>query len=296
MRFADGIGSFSGRKSGNDWPSGRSKRPYASGTLPRMTRFASFEARERRRGGSSLVTGTEVTSQHGGASCVVTTDSESPRLLRQNSQVQSIELRTHVFIDSLQPQLAAYMGSVSQGFLPIPGDACLWMEVSPGMAVHRVTDIALKASNVRLGQMVVERAFGSMALYHRDQSTVLHSGDVVLEAIGSTIDQRSPADVSWTEVIRAITPDHAVLINRQNRRGSMIEAGMSMFILETEPAGYVLIAANEAEKASNITLVDVKAVGAFGRLTLAGREGDVEEAAAAAMRAIDHVNSNARLR
>ena len=164
------------------------------------------------------------------------------------------------------------------------------------MAVHRVTDIALKASNVRLGQMVVERAFGSMALYHRDQSTVLHSGDVVLEAIGSTIEQRSPAEVSWTEVIRAITPDHAVLINRLNRRGSMIEAGMSMFILETEPAGYVLIAANEAEKASNITLVDVKAVGAFGRLTLAGREGDVEEAAAAAMRAIDHINSNARLR
>ena len=155
-------------------------------------------------------------------------------------------------------------------------------------------DEALKASNVRLGQMVVERAFGSMALYHRDQSTVLHSGDVVLEAIGSTIEQRSPADVSWTEVIRAITPDHAVLINRQNRRGSMIEAGMSMFILETEPAGYVLIAANEAEKASNITLVDVKAVGAFGRLTLVGREGDVEEAAAAAMRAIDHVNRNAR--
>ena len=262
-----------------------------------MTRFASFEERERRLGGSSLVTGTEVQkASASGASCVVTTDSESPRLLRQNSQVQSIELRTYVFIDSLQPQLAAYMGTVSQGFLPSPGDACLWMEVSPGMAVHRVTDIALKASNVRLGQMVVERAFGSMALYHRDQSTVLHSGDVVLEAIGSTIAQRNPAEVSWTEVIRAITPDHAVLINRQNRRGSMIEAGMSMFILETEPAGYVLIAANEAEKSSNITLVDVKAVGAFGRLTLAGREGDVEEAAAAAMRAIEMVNRNASYR
>jgi len=85
-----------------------------------------------------------------------------------------------------------------------------------------------------------------------------------------------------------------VLINRQNRRGSMIQAGMSMFILETEPAGYVLIAANEAEKASNITVVDVKAVGAFGRLTLAGREGDVEEAAAAAMRAINQVNRSAK--
>ena len=172
-----------------------------------MTRFASFEERERRLGGSSLVTGTEVQKiSAAGASCVVTTDSESPRLLRQNSHVQSIELRTYVFIDSLQPQLAAYMGTVSQGFLPIPGDACLWMEVSPGMAVHRVTDIALKASNVRLGQMIVERAFGSMALYHRDQSTVLHSGDVVLEAIGSTIAQRNPAEASWTEVIRAITP------------------------------------------------------------------------------------------
>ena len=260
-----------------------------------MNRFAGFDARERRVGGSALVTGTEVeTSESAGR--IITTDSESTLLKRRNSLLESIELRTHVFIDSLQPQLAAYMGSVSQGFLPIPGDACLWMEVSPGMAVHRVTDIALKASNVRLGQMVVERAFGSMALYHRDQSTVLHSGDVVLEAIGSSIEQRNPAEVSWTEVIRAITPDHAVLINRQNRRGSMIEAGMSMFILETEPAGYVLIAANEAEKASNITLVDVKAVGAFGRLTLAGREGDVEEAAAAAMRAIEIVNRSAALR
>jgi ethanolamine utilization microcompartment shell protein EutS len=244
--------------------------------------------------GGAAITGTAITGSPGsgdsdGASCVITTDSEGRRL-RQSSHVQSIELRTYVFLDSLQPQLAAYMGTVSQGFLPIPGDACLWLEVSPGMAVHRVTDIALKASTVRLGQMVVERAFGSIAMYHRDQSNVLHSGEVVLEAIGSSIDRRSRCDVTWTEIIRAITPDHAVLINRQNRRGSMIQAGMSMFILETEPAGYVLIAANEAEKSSNITVVDVKAVGAFGRLTLAGKEGDVEEAAAAAMRAVGLIN------
>ena len=205
----------------------------------------------------------------------------------------SIDLRCFTYVDILQPQTAGFLATISQGYHPLESQASLFIEVSPGMDVNVVTDIALKASNVRLGQMVVERAFGSMALYHRDQSTVLHSGDVVLEAIGSSIEQRNPAEVSWTEVIRAITPDHAVLINRQNRRGSMIEAGMSMFILETEPAGYVLIAANEAEKASNITLVDVKAVGAFGRLTLAGREGDVEEAAAAAMRAIDLVNRRA---
>ena len=68
-----------------------------------------------------------------GASCVITTDSEGQRIARQSSHIQTIELRTYVFLDSLQPQLAAYMGTVSQGFLPIPGDACLWLEVSPGM-------------------------------------------------------------------------------------------------------------------------------------------------------------------
>ena len=105
------------------------------------------------------ITGTQVEPESSAPSCVtVTTDSEGHRLARQSSDVGTIELRTHVFIDSLQPQLAAYMGTVSQGFLPIPGDACLWLEVSPGMAVHRVTDIALKASTVRRGQMGGGRA------------------------------------------------------------------------------------------------------------------------------------------
>ena len=152
-----------------------------------------------RRNKSSLVTGSEIQS-HGGGS-YITTDSEKSLVSRQASQVEQIELRTYVFLDSLQPQLAAYMGTVSRGFLPIPGDACLWMEVSPGMAIHRVTDIALKASNVRLGQMIVEREFGSFALYHKDQSTVLHSGDVVLDAIGSEIRKRTKPATSWTEII-----------------------------------------------------------------------------------------------
>jgi ethanolamine utilization microcompartment shell protein EutS len=272
-----------------------SNRPRrASGlSLPQSSENRALgRRRESLQLGRPPITGTEINGNQGdsGASCVITTDTDGYRL-RQNSHVQSIELRTYVFLDSLQPQLAAYMGTVSQGFLPIPGDACLWLEVSPGMAVHRVTDIALKASTVRLGQMVVERAFGSLAMYHRDQSNVLHSGEVVLEAIGSSIEQRSRCEVTWTEIIYSITPDHAVLINRLNRRGSMIQAGMSMFILETEPAGYVLIAANEAEKSSNITVVDVKAVGAFGRLTLAGKEGDIDEAAAAAMRAVAQINT-----
>ena len=199
-----------------------------------------------------------------------------------------IQLRTYVYIDSLQPQLAAYMASVSQGFLPVPGDAALWIEVSPGMAVHRLTDIALKATRVHLSQQVVEREFGTMVVHHRDQSDVREAGRVVLQRMGAQQSDRAVCRVTWNEMIRGMMPDHTVLINRQNRRGSMILPEQSMFILETEPAGYVIYAANQAEKAANITLIDVRAVGAYGRLTIAGREADVDEAAAAAVHAVQN--------
>jgi ethanolamine utilization microcompartment shell protein EutS len=205
----------------------------------------------------------------------------------------SISLRTYVLIDALQPQLAAYMATVSQGFLPKPGDSCMWLEVAPGLAIHRLTDIALKASPVHLGQMVVERAFGSMVIHHRDQASVEESANVLLRRLRTHEGARQKCRVMWSETIRGINADHAVLINRQNRKGSMVLAGQSIFILETEPAGYVIYAANEAEKASNITLCEAHAVGAFGRLTLAGREGDIDTAARAAMDAVDRLNRNA---
>jgi microcompartment protein CcmL/EutN len=199
-----------------------------------------------------------------------------------------IKLRTYVYIDSLQPQLAEYMATVSQGYPPTPGEACLWIEVAPGMAVHRLTDIALKATRVHLTQQVVERAFGSMVVHHRDQSDVRAAGEIVLSRLGSRQEERQKCNIAWQETIRGMTPEHTVLINRQTRRGSMMVPGQSMFILETEPAGYIIYAANQAEKASSITLVDVSAVGAFGRLIVSGTESDVDEAAAAAIAAVEN--------
>ncbi|MFN3544185.1 MAG: hypothetical protein ACK4UX_04970 [Thiobacillus sp.] len=204
-----------------------------------------------------------------------------------------ITLRTFVFIDSLQPQLASYLATSSQGFLPIPGDACMWIEVAPGMAVHRLSDIALKATNVRMGEQVVERSFGSMEIHYRNQSDVLEAGNIILSELDTTMESRMACRIAWKEIIRAITPDHATLINRQLRKGSMILPGKSMFILETEPAGYIVYAANEAEKAAHITLVDVKAFGNFGRLTMMGSEAEAEEAARAAVRAIEQINQRA---
>ena len=155
------------------------------------------------------------------------------------------------------------------------------------MAIHRVTDLALKATRVNLTQQVVERAFGSMVINHRDQSDVREAGRTILSSMNADEDDRQDCKVAWSEIIRGMTSDHTVVINRQDRRGSMILPGDSMFILEVEPAGFIVYAANQAEKAASITLVDVKAVGAYGRLTLAGREADIEEAAAAAMRAVE---------
>jgi hypothetical protein len=156
------------------------------------------------------------------------------------------------------------------------------------MAVHRLTDVALKATQVRLAQQVVEREYGSLVIHHRDQSDVQESGRVLLDHLSANQAERKTCKVAWSEVIRGMTPDHTVLINRQDRRGSMILPEQSMFILETEPAGYIVYAANQAEKAASITLIDVRAVGAFGRLTLAGSEADVDEAARAATAAVQN--------
>ena len=205
-----------------------------------------------------------------------------------------VNLRTFVFIDSLQPQLASYLATSSQGFLPVPGDACLWVEVAPGMAVHRLSDIALKETNVHLGEQVVERSFGSMEIHYRNQSEVMEAGDIILRQLNTTVETRLPCQVAWNEIIRGMPPDHTTLINRQLRKGSMILPGKSMFILEVEPAGYIVYAANEAEKGAHITLVDVKAFGNFGRLTMMGTEAEAEAAQAAAIKAIEQLNLRAR--
>ena len=93
-----------------------------------------------------------------------------------------------------------------------------------------------------------------------------------------------PRVVSNT-VIRSIEPYHAMILDKI-RFGQMIKPGQSLFIMETEPAAYAALAANEAEKAADVELVDVLTFGAFGRLYLAGTEAEIDSAAQAATDAI----------
>ena len=198
-------------------------------------------------------------------------------------------LRTYTFLDALQPQLASFMGKTAKGFLPVPGQASLFVEIAPGIAINRVTDVALKATRVAPALQVVERAYGLLEIHDFDQGEVRQAGAAILAHLGISETDRYKPRVLTNQIIRAIEPYQAQIINR-NSQGMMILPGQSLFILETEPAGYVAFAANEAEKAARIFLVSVTPYGAFGRLYLSGPEAEVDAAAAAAMAAIESVD------
>lgn len=197
-------------------------------------------------------------------------------------------LRTHIFLDQLQPQLASFIATTARGFLPVPGDAALYVEIAPGMAINKITDVALKATTVQPAMQVVERAFGLLEVHDKDQGQVRLAGQVILDHLGMKETDRLKPKVVSNEILRNIEPYQTQLINRV-RYGSMIIPGESLFILETEPAGYITFAANEAEKAANITLVDLKPVGAFGRLYLSGSESEIDSAAEAALKMLETI-------
>lgn len=199
-----------------------------------------------------------------------------------------VKLRTYVFLDSLQPQLASYIGKTARGFLPIPEMASLFVEIAPGIAINRVTDVALKATTVVPAVQVVERAYGLLEVHDFDKGEVLKAGQAILNALDLREEERMKPRVVSNQVIRAIEPYQAQIINR-NSNGMMILPGQSLYILETEPAGYVSFAANEAEKAAHIYLVEIRPFGSFGRLWLSGSESEIDSAAEAAAKAIESI-------
>jgi hypothetical protein len=192
-----------------------------------------------------------------------------------------IELRSYVYLDSLQPQHAAYMGTVASGFLPLPGDTSLWIEITPGIEINRIMDVALKSAVVRPAVQFVERLFGLMEVHSSSQADVQAASRAILNALGLRREDCLRPNVVSSQVIRNIDAHQAQLINRM-ARGQMLLAGQALYVMEVQPAAYAALAANEAEKAAFINILEVQAVGAFGRLYLGGEEQDIM----AAMRAV----------
>jgi hypothetical protein len=198
----------------------------------------------------------------------------------------AVDLRSYVFLDSLQPQMAAFIGSTARGFLPLAGDASLWVEISPGIEINRITDVALKSTKVRPAVQVVERLFGLLEVHSRDQAEVRASGAAILDALGVHSDERWKPVIHSSQIIRRVDAHQTQLINR-NRNGMMLIADQTLYVMELEPAAYAVLAANEAEKAADINIVEVRPFGSFGRVYLGGEERDIMAGYTAAVQAIE---------
>lgn len=194
-------------------------------------------------------------------------------------------LRSFIFLDQLQPQTMCYMGSWVKGSLPRKNMAAQIIEVAPGLDIEALTDIALKEANVQGGILVVERQYGYLEIHSRDVAAVKAAAEAVLASMGKNSSDAIKPKILASKIITKIDPNHAFLINR-NKGGSMVLAGETLYVLETEPAAYAILAANEAEKAANIKIVDYRMIGATGRLYLSGSESEVTAAASAAEHAL----------
>ena len=188
------------------------------------------------------------------------------------------ELRAYCYLDRLQPQFASLFASACRGFLSVEGMASLFVEVVPGIEINRLTDIALKITNSRPGEMIVERVYGMLEIHSFEQEEVLHAGQMILTELGLKQEQRLAPKVLATSIINKIDPYQAVIINR-NSKGMLILGGDDVYLLEVTPAAYSSIAANEAEKHCNVRLVDIRFFGAAGRIYLAGTESEIQAAA-----------------
>lgn len=198
------------------------------------------------------------------------------------------DLRTFVYLDRLQPQFAAYLGANARGYIPVPGMAATFVEISPGVLINEVTNATVKAANVQPGLMVVERVFGVLEFHSTAQADVKHAGNAVLKTLGKKLSDRVKPKILSSQIINKVNPYHAQMVNI-SRMSSMLLPGQDLYILEVQPAAYIALAANEAEKNSNVTLVDCRVFGAVGRLYLGGRQSDIERAAGAAEAAINKV-------
>lgn len=203
-----------------------------------------------------------------------------------------VELRTYTYIDVFQPQVASFLATVSGGFLPVEEQASIVIEIAPGMEINRVMDVALKRTDVKPGMMIVERVFGMMELHSFDQGEVRAAGEAVLESLGLQEEERLEPAIQTTQIITGVDAHHTMLINRM-RHGNFLLKNDAFYILEVHPAGYAIFAANEAEKAADIEVLEVMAFGAFGRVFLSGSESNIAEAARAVEHALESVKGRA---
>jgi len=197
----------------------------------------------------------------------------------------ALELRGALVIDEMQPQFAAVVAANTDGFFPVAGETAFWLEVRPGIVVNRLLDVALKGCDVRPGALITERSYGTVEVHGPDQGQVREAGRRMLAAAGVRPEDGLRPNVMTDEIIRAIDDHQAMMINK-SRAGMLVLGRDTLYTLEVNPAVWVLLAANEAEKAAPVRLVGLGNNGAVGRLRLAGTDAAIEAAVGAVQRAL----------
>ena len=200
----------------------------------------------------------------------------------------TVELRGALVIDEMQPQFAAVVAANSDGFFPVGGESAFWLEVRPGIVVNRLLDVALKGCDVKPGALITERSYGTVEVHGPDQGQVREAGRRMLAAAGLRAEDGLKPNLLTSEIIRAIDDHQAMMINK-SRAGMLVLGRDTLYTLEVNPAVWVLLAANEAEKASPIRLVGLGNNGAVGRLRLAGTDAAIDAAVLAVQRALASV-------
>ncbi|SKC35988.1 hypothetical protein [Maledivibacter halophilus] len=202
---------------------------------------------------------------------------------------ENLDIRTFIIVDNMQPQYAAITGTVARGDIPLAGMSELYIELAPGSGVYNLLDAALKQTNAKPGFQMVEREYGEIELHSYSHEDIKQAGQVILDVCGFDIKDRMKPKVVSQQIISNIDPYQAQLVNRDGRLGSILVPGESLFIMEVEPAAYISIAVNEAEKNAQIKIITFDPVGRFGRMYISGKEAEVRSARDAALAAIENV-------
>jgi hypothetical protein len=203
-----------------------------------------------------------------------------------------IDLRGALLIDQMQPQFAATIAANSDGYFPVSGESAFWLEVRPGIVINRLLDVALKACDVTPGALITERSYGTLEVHAADQGQVREAARQILRAARVEEGDQLQPHILTDEIIRQIDDHQAMLINR-TRSGMLVLGKDTLYTLEVNPALWVLLAANEAEKAAPIRLVGLGNNGAVGRLRLAGTDAAIDAAVEAVHRALGAVQGRA---
>jgi hypothetical protein len=204
-----------------------------------------------------------------------------------------MELRTYILIDTMQPQYAALTGVLLQGDVPVEGMAEVFMELAPASDVYEVLDAALKTTDVRPGLLRVEREFGTLEIHSFFQEAVQVAGREALAKSHLTEHDRIKPEVVSVKMVSNVDAYEAQLVNQASRGGLLLK-GQTLCVIEVKPAAYVMLAANEAEKAAHITLVHYQPSGVYGRLYISGTDSEVQVARDAAIQAVNSLSGGAR--